>query len=376
MYGLANPVLAGGTVPRVWVVRSRKGGRLQRPFQTVSKVAQSFSARSAWLSGLVTTRRSWRAAQPGMRDSKAEEERQEAEEERQEADAAASESDDGSVQLSDDEAPPPAAPPVARPPPRRVRRPLQKPGAGAFESWLKQQQAENANSEEPGASSAPTEEEEARLKRLSEELAAAAAAGSAEEVSRLLADGGPVSSESERSQRNPTGARSDVMPVMVTPLHCAAQSGHEACVSILLDAKADVEARFEPLKMTPLHLAAIFGRDKCVARLAAAKADLESLARDSWASGSKATPKTPLLMATCREQVESARALLAAKAQADHADGSGKTALMWAQTRDSAEAIEALTNLLLDHGVTGPLRARARGSRTRCVHASHTLAPH
>ena len=42
MYGLANPVLAGGTVPRVWVVRSRKGGRLQRPFQTVSKVAQSF----------------------------------------------------------------------------------------------------------------------------------------------------------------------------------------------------------------------------------------------------------------------------------------------------------------------------------------------
>ena len=55
MYGLANPVLAGGTVPRVWVVRSRKGGRLQRPFQTVSKVAQTFSEcpPTAWLSGLV-----------------------------------------------------------------------------------------------------------------------------------------------------------------------------------------------------------------------------------------------------------------------------------------------------------------------------------
>ena len=131
------------------------------------------------------------------------------------------------------------------------------------------------------------------------------------------------------------------MSVLLTPLHCAAQSGHSACVAALLEAKANVEARFEPLKMTPLHLSSLFGRDKCVARLVEAKAELEVLAKDSWAAGAKS--KTPLLMATCREHVEIVRLLLAAKAQADHADESGKTALMWAQTRDSASAIDALT---------------------------------
>ena len=90
--------------------------------------------------------------------------------------------------------------------------------------------------------------------------------------------------------RNPSGARSDVMPVLLTPLHCAAQSGHEACVGALLEAKADLEARFEPLKMTPLHLAAIFGRDKCVSRLAAAKAKMQ--AAEAWRNG-VGVPATP-----------------------------------------------------------------------------------
>ena len=43
MYGLANPVLAGGTVPRVWVVRSRRrGGGFSGRFKPFPKLHRVF----------------------------------------------------------------------------------------------------------------------------------------------------------------------------------------------------------------------------------------------------------------------------------------------------------------------------------------------
>ncbi len=47
------------------------------------------------------------------------------------------------------------------------------------------------------------------------------------------------------------------------PIHVASENGHAECVSLLLEAGADIDNKNED-EQTPLHLASIHGRSKVV----------------------------------------------------------------------------------------------------------------
>ena len=60
-----------------------------------------------------------------------------------------------------------------------------------------------------------------------------------------------------------------------TPLHRAANNGHDATVELLLAHQADVNAR-DKYSQTPLHLAALQGRTNTVGLLLANKAEVNA----------------------------------------------------------------------------------------------------
>ena len=131
---------------------------------------------------------------------------------------------------------------------------------------------------------------------------AAAGLNDAEQLGKLLAaDPGTVSA---------TGAYG------MTPLHWASRAGSLACVKLLLDYGADVDAR-NKARRTPSQLAAESGRAEAVRLLAEAGADLDTQDRKG---------RTPLHRATYEGHAETAEALLAAGADRAVLNRNGKTA--------------------------------------------------
>ncbi len=131
---------------------------------------------------------------------------------------------------------------------------------------------------------------------------AAAGLNDAEQLGKLLAaDPGTVSA---------TGAYG------MTPLHWAARAGSLACVKLLLDCGADLDARNKS-RRTPLQLAAESGQAEVVKLIVKAGADLNTQDRKG---------RTPLHRATYEGHAEAAEALLAAGADGTVLNRNGKTA--------------------------------------------------
>ena len=89
-------------------------------------------------------------------------------------------------------------------------------------------------------------------------MLSAAKSGDADEVRRLLKAGTPPDDGGKEGE--------------ITPLWWAASNGHEVCVKLLVDAKANVEAA-DDIGRTPAFKAAQDGRDICLKLLIDAGAD-------------------------------------------------------------------------------------------------------
>ncbi|KAJ5768882.1 hypothetical protein N7520_003441, partial [Penicillium odoratum] len=109
-----------------------------------------------------------------------------------------------------------------------------------------------------------------------------------------------------------------------TPLSWAAFRGHGTVVSLLLDAKADIESK-DSNGQTALSLAAESGHDTVVSLLLDAKADIES--KDSYG-------QTALSLAAFRGHGTVVSLLLDAKADIESKDSIGQTALSLAAEVD------------------------------------------
>jgi ankyrin repeat domain-containing protein 50 len=118
-----------------------------------------------------------------------------------------------------------------------------------------------------------------------------------------------------------------------TALHWAAENGHEAVVRLLLEVKADVDAK-DIERGTALHRAALNGHEAVVRLLLEVKADVD--AKDTGG-------KTVLHWAALNGHEAVVRLLLEAKADADAKDTGGKTALH----RAAENGHEAVIRLLL-----------------------------
>jgi hypothetical protein len=102
-----------------------------------------------------------------------------------------------------------------------------------------------------------------------------------------------------------------------TPLHAAALYGRDTCVRILLEGKADVNA-VDVGNRTPLHDAALFGCDACIRVLLEGKADVNAV---------DANNMTPLHVAARYGRVAFVRVLLEGKADVNVVDARGETLL-------------------------------------------------
>ena len=102
----------------------------------------------------------------------------------------------------------------------------------------------------------------------------------------------------------------------MTPLHWASRAGSLACVKLLLDRDAEVDARNDAHR-TPLQLVAERGQSGAIQLLAEAGTDLDTQDRKG---------RTPLHRATYEGHAEAAEALLAAGADRTMLNKNGKTA--------------------------------------------------
>jgi ankyrin repeat protein len=114
-----------------------------------------------------------------------------------------------------------------------------------------------------------------------------------------------------------------------TPLHEAAEGGHDAVVAQLLAAAADVNAKTTH-RATALHLAAREGHEAVVRALVAA--------RGASVNAIMAHGETPLLLAASARHAGVVAALLAAGAQPDVLTGEGMTPLFVACAHGEAAA--------------------------------------
>ena len=104
-----------------------------------------------------------------------------------------------------------------------------------------------------------------------------------------------------------------------TALHLAASQGHSGCVSLLLQAGADLSHRSNALQYTPLHIAAHSGRLEAVRLLLRAGADAEHHINRRDAAGC-----TPLHEACINNHVGVAAMLLARGADGEVRDAVGR----------------------------------------------------
>jgi ankyrin repeat protein len=118
-----------------------------------------------------------------------------------------------------------------------------------------------------------------------------------------------------------------------TLLHYAALCGHDTCVRVLVEAKADVNAT-DVGGWTPLHYAALRGHDTCFRVLLEGKADVNAM---------NARGRTPLFVSALRGHDTCVLVLLEAKADVNAVNARGETLLF---------------RLLLDPGSGGTTRSR------------------
>jgi ankyrin repeat protein len=133
------------------------------------------------------------------------------------------------------------------------------------------------------------------------------------------------------------------------PQHLAAKGGHTACLQVLLDSVADIEAA-DRYGSTALHYAAGCDREACLQALLKAGANIE--AADSAGA-------TPLHVAICQHSVACVPALLEAGARIEATDGGGATALLMSASHGWEECLRMLWQALLAQTSTLPT------SRTR-----------
>ncbi len=127
------------------------------------------------------------------------------------------------------------------------------------------------------------------------------------------------------------------------PLLMASHNGHEACVRLLLDARADAGQVDPKSGMFPLLQASQDGHEACVRLLLDARADAGQVNRT--------TGTFPLLMASQNGHEACVRLLLGAGADAGQVHGpSGDTPLMLAMARRH----KRIVRLLLDGGAKPP----------------------
>ena len=117
-----------------------------------------------------------------------------------------------------------------------------------------------------------------------------------------------------------------------TALYCAAQDGHEEVVRLLLEAKADIEAKNND-GWTALHWAVWDGHKEVVRLLLEAKADVEAKDNDGW---------TALHKAAWHGHEDVVRLLLEAKADVEAKDNEGQTALYRAAWHGRKEVLRLL----------------------------------
>jgi ankyrin repeat protein len=118
-----------------------------------------------------------------------------------------------------------------------------------------------------------------------------------------------------------------------TALHDAAGAGHLAAVKLLLDRKADVNARTDLGLITPLHMAAGYGKDEIVKLLLTHDADVNAAAHDGT---------TPLHMAAAQGHWRVVKLLLAVNAKVDARAAAGRTPLHRAAALGRLEVVKLL----------------------------------
>ncbi|CAJ1385119.1 unnamed protein product, partial [Effrenium voratum] len=193
---------------------------------------------------------------------------------------------------------------------------------------------DHLSSDAPDASSAPLA---VLVRPLSEDaeghraLCQAASQGDAAEVKRWL-----------DAPLDPSFAGQD----LCSPLHFAAEHGHDEVARLLLEANADrnkvarclLQAdaaldKTEDDRRTPLHFAAENGHDEVACCLLAAGADPDKTDTDSW---------TPLHFAAANGHTEVARCLLRYGATTGKADDLGRVPLHFAADDGHAEIVHCL----------------------------------
>lgn len=122
---------------------------------------------------------------------------------------------------------------------------------------------------------------------------------------------------------------------MQTPLHVAILGGMHEVAGLLLEAKADVSLGCKAFgaNNTALHQATILRDARMIKLLGDHGADVNAQGRDGW---------TPLGLAVRSGAVDTARALLDAKADPNTASGNGKTPIEIASVKGKKALIELL----------------------------------
>ena len=77
----------------------------------------------------------------------------------------------------------------------------------------------------------------------------------------------------------------------MTPLHMAALGGHAECVEVLLAAGADARARGGDCGRMALHWAAMWGKESCITALLAGGAEVEARCGDGWRALARPRPR-------------------------------------------------------------------------------------
>ncbi|CAH1251072.1 ANK1 [Branchiostoma lanceolatum] len=130
--------------------------------------------------------------------------------------------------------------------------------------------------------------------------------------------------------------------VGTTPLHLAAENGHQETVSALLAADADVNV-LDRQQTTPLHLAAREDHPETVSALLAAGADVNAQDWRQW---------TSLHLAAENGHHETVSALLTAGADVNVQDCVGRNPLHYATEREHSKCVE----VLLEHGAVKDIK--------------------
>ena len=134
-----------------------------------------------------------------------------------------------------------------------------------------------------------------------------------------------------------------------TPLHLAAERGHDAIAELLIACGANVKAYARGRGAFPLHLAAENGHVEVAEVLIGARANLKALAPEG---------RHPLHVAAMNDQVEVMRVLIKAGAEVDARDAEGCTPLHLA----AETGHDTIAELLIAFGANVKAYARGRGA--------------